>query len=307
MSATNKKAQLHLAQLTGPIPALITPFSCGEVDDNAFTRLLKNVYSAGIEAVAVAGSTGEGVLLKREEYKHLIQLAKAHAPQSGLVIAGVCHPSSTSAAAQAVDAEDAGADILLVTMPPYLHPNDQGVMLHYETVAHRTKLPLLLYNIPSRTGINASIDVISHLASNGIIVGIKESAVNLSRAPKLVEAVPEGFALLCGDDYATPEMYQYGFQGTVSVIANLYPGKVKEIHQALANRETEKAKTLHEELSGIRSALSREPNPQGIKYALRIQGICDDEVRPPLVRCSPENSKTIEIELSRISTQDEEK
>lgn len=283
--------------LRGAIPALITPWRNNTIDDHALNVLIGRFVDAHCTGIVIAGSTGEGILLQPEELLHLARRVRTITPQHICVVTGLCHPSSSQAAMLAQALEQTGIDGLMVTVPPYLRPNDAGIIQHYQYIAQRSSLPLLMYNIPKRTGTNVSLAVISQLSECGVIQGIKESADNADRIRQILDATQSNFIALCGDDAATPFMIESGCKGTISVLTNLYPKTIQKIHNLLAEGKHIEARELSATLAPLQACLEQEPNPQGIKFALSTLSICDSEVRAPLVPCAQETQQQIRTQM----------
>ena len=269
--------------LRGAIPALITPWRNNTIDDHALNVLIGRFVDAHCTGIVIAGSTGEGILLQPEELLHLARRVRTITPQHICVVAGLCHPSSSQAAMLAQALEQTGIDGLIIQ--------------HYQYIAQRSSLPLLMYNIPKRTGTNVSLAVINQLSECGVIQGIKESADNADRIRQILDATQSNFIALCGDDAATPFMIESGCKGTISVLTNLYPKTIQKIHNLLAEGKHIEARELSATLAPLQACLEQEPNPQGIKFALSTLSICDSEVRAPLVPCAQETQQQIRTQM----------
>ena len=290
---------LDLTSIGGSIPAIPTPFVDGEIDTTAFGRILSHVIDGRSSAIVVAGSTGEGASLGPKEYSTLVGQAVEHSTNTP-VIAGVGAASTQKAIDLVVAAETAGADGLLISTPYYVRATDEGVICHYMAIAAATSLPIILYNVPSRTGYDTPSDVILHLSMKGYIAGLKESADNVGRVQTLRKAAGRHFAVFCGDDIAALKMAQHGSIGSISVVANIVPDLYSDIHARWTRGDIYDAAARFTSLEPLIGALMQEPNPQGVKYALSLLGLCRSELRLPLLQVSSRTAIAIERAMSAI-------
>jgi 4-hydroxy-tetrahydrodipicolinate synthase len=208
--------------LSGSISALPTPFHGHTLDLDTFQSLVKRAEEAAAGGV-VAGSTGEGASLDIDEYHQRVGLAKETASGSLQVIAGVGSPTTHKAVQLAEQAASAGADALLVCTPYYTNASEAGICRHIETIAETAALPIVIYNVPSRTGFNISVEAVLRLRHGGVIMRMKEAGSNIARVPQLLAETDPGFCLLAGDDHSAYAMRIAGGRGCVSVVANVVP------------------------------------------------------------------------------------
>ena len=272
---------------TGLYVALATPFTpAGEVDAPAFRRLVRHVLDGGADGVVVLGSTGEAATILDGERDTLVALcleAAAGAP----VIVGTGSNATRQAAEWTRRAQAAGAQGALVVTPYYNKPTPGGLVSHYEAVAEAAPgLPLIVYNVPGRTGLNVTPATMSRLWENPQVVAVKESSANLAQIAEVIRTMPAGKVLLSGDDNLALPSIAVGAAGLVSVLGNLAPRPTSDmVHLALAGRGRE-ALALHQSLLPLMDALFLESNPIPLKAALEHIGVCGSTLRLPLTSAS---------------------
>lgn len=274
----------------GTFVALATPFKEGRFDEAAFRRLIDWVKGGGCEGIVPCGTTGEAATLEFEEHKKIIEIAVEHA--KGLkVIAGAGSNSTKKACELVRHAEKAGADGALVITPYYNKPTQKGLYEHYKAVSESSPIPIVIYNVPSRTSVNISAETVVLLAHDfKNIVGIKEASGDLKQISTIIKDTPEKFSVISGDDFLTYFIMTIGGKGVISVTANILPKKVSDMVRACLKSDFETAKKLHFELMKINQTLFIETNPIPIKSALKEAGVIpSDEVRLPLSKISPKN------------------
>lgn len=283
---------------SGTITALVTPFHHGQVDEAAFTRLIQSQIAAGVNGVVAVGTTGESPTLDYAEHLRVIELAVQVAAKRIKVIAGTGSNSTAEAIALTVEAEKIGADAALLVAPYYNKPSQQGLFLHFSKIAEATKLPLLLYSIPARCGVEIAVETVARLAKAcPTIVGIKEAGGSVERVTALRCALPEGFVVLSGDDALTLPFIAAGAVGVVSVASNLVPREVGDLVRAALGGKWDEARQRHCALYPLFKDLFIEPNPVPIKHALALRGEIDREVRLPLCEMSPVHAAKLEETL----------
>ena len=275
----------HIPWLSGSLPALITPFDQDKIDFDAFSRILMRV-SPFAKAVVIAGSTGEGVSLSTLEKEQLTVQAKELVGNDIKLIVGIGAATTRQAMHQIDRLQQAGADAFLVSPPYYLCPSEQGIFQHFQALSRISEVPLILYNIPKRTGLNLSLDLITRLAEAEMIIALKEAGQNIERLPVLVQTLGDQIALLCGDDHAALTMRQAGAVGCISVIANLYPELSQKFHDFCDQEQDDQARIIDQKFQALAEILALEPNPQGIKYAMSQLGYGQKECRLPLISAS---------------------
>ncbi|MDB5407638.1 MAG: 4-hydroxy-tetrahydrodipicolinate synthase [Rhodospirillales bacterium] len=281
----NKEAN-GITGLAGFATALPTPFSDGAVDEASFAALCDWQISQGIAALVVNGTTGEAPTLSLTEQRRQIRRAVAVAAGRVPVIAGAGSNATGHAIELARQAESAGADALLVVTPYYNRPSQQGLFRHYEAIHDQTGLPILLYDVPARTGCTIAIDTLCRLNELPRIAGLKDATGEFDRPRRLRHALGDEFRLFTGDDATALDYLVRGGDGCVSVVANVAPRTCVQLHRAWRDGEPAEARLLARTLAPLTSALFSESNPVPVKFALSLMGRIGDEVRLPLCPAS---------------------
>ena len=273
--------------LSGSITALATPFaSSGDIDFPAWRRLLDAQIEGGTRAVVVAGSTGEAAALEQDEYARLLKDAVTHIAGKIPVLAGTGLSGTAKTVAQTRLAADCGANAALVVTPPYVRPTQAGLIAHYTAVADHGGLPVVLYNVPGRTGCDLLPETVARLCGHPGIIGIKEARSEETRWAALYPLRSPDFSLLSGDDPTFLRAIADGADGVISVASNVVPGSFRRIYEFLAAGATEQARALDAQLQSLYDFLGVEPNPIPVKALLKRLG-CGDGVRLPLLPLSP--------------------
>ena len=281
-------------QLSGSITALVTPFdSTGAVDFSAWQRLVEWQVKSGIDAIVVAGSTGEAAALTDDEYSALIRSAVAQVAGRIPVLAGTGQSSTAKTMAQTRLAKNSGADIALVVTPPYVRPTQAGLIEHYQRVADEGGLPVVLYNVPGRTGCDMQPETVAALCMHPNIIGLKEARGDEERWNALYKLGSANFSLLSGDDSTFVRAIQGGAAGVISVASNLVPGTFSRISRLLQAGSVDDAVALDGQLQGLYEFLGCEPNPIPVKAILARLG-CGIGLRLPLMPLSPEHGENAE-------------
>ncbi|WP_333591230.1 4-hydroxy-tetrahydrodipicolinate synthase [Brevundimonas sp.] len=267
----------------GVITALITPLRDGNVDEDAFARLLERQIAAGVHGVVPMGTTGESATLHLDEHQRVVELAVKVAAGRIRVIAG----AGSSATDKAIDlvryAKTVGADGALVVTPYYNRPSQAGLQAHFEAIAEAVQLPVLLYNVPGRTGVDLANETVAALAAQPNIVGIKDATGDLGRIGWMRANITEGFALISGDDASWLGYQAAGGHGVISVTSNVAPEGMVALYDAVEAGDLETARLWQDRLIGLHRALFLDSSPSPAKYALAKLGLCAEEVRLPLV------------------------
>jgi 4-hydroxy-tetrahydrodipicolinate synthase len=272
--------------LTGSITALATPFGAsGEVDFPAWGRLLEAQLAAGTQAVVVAGSTGEAATLSDAEYAALVEAAVVQVGGRIPVLAGTGASGTEKTIAQTRLAKSAGAQLALVVTPPYVRPTQPGLVQHYLRVAEAGGLPVVLYNVPGRTGTDLLPETVAQLCGHPQVVGLKEARGDVERWDALYPLRSPGFALLSGDDPTFLRAVRGGADGVISVASNVVPRAFARIFAALAAGRDAEADAIDARLQPLFDFLGSEPNPIPVKDLLRRQGI-GTGLRLPLLSLS---------------------
>jgi len=272
---------------TGAMTALVTPFRDGEVDARALEALVEAQIAGGINALVPCGSTGEAATLTHEEHLAVVRAVVRAARGRVPVIAGTGSNSTAEAIRLTRGAEEAGADAALLISPYYNKPTQDGIYRHYAAVADATGLPLILYNIPGRTGSNITPDTIARLARLPNIAGVKEASGNLAQVLEIIDESGPDFGIYSGDDILTLPIMAAGGHGVIAVGANLMPRAYVELTDALLAGDLERARMQNHRLLPLMMALTLEVNPIPVKTALAMMGQCADEFRLPLTPMSP--------------------
>ncbi len=283
----------------GTFTALVTPFRNGGIDVAAFEKLIENQIASEISGVVAVGTTGESPTLSHEERQELIRLAVATTKKRCLVLAGTGSNATQHAVADTKTAEKLGADGALLVAPYYNKPSQEGLFQHFKKIADDTSLPIILYNIPGRCGVDIAPDTVTRLAEEcRNIVSIKEASGSVERISELRARLPESFTILSGDDSLTLPFMSVGAAGVVSVASNLFPVEVGALVRAYECGDVKSAFNLHRGMYSLFKDLFIEPNPVPVKTALSWRGAMSNEVRLPLCEMTESNQarlrKTLE-------------
>lgn len=278
---------LDVARILGSIPALVTPFKNDQLDEKAFEKLVNWQIEQGSHALVPVGTTGESPTLSHEEHQRAVDLCVKTAAGRVPVIAG-CGSNNTAEALSLVQhAEQAGADAALVVCPYYNKPNQEGLYQHYRTLADATNLPIIVYNIPGRVIVDMTPVTMARLAKDcPNIVGVKDATGDIGRISAQRLYCGTGFIQLSGNDDMTLGMMAMGAKGCISVTANVAPKLCADFQNACLSGDFETALKLQDILYPLHDALFCEPSPGPVKYALKRLGICEEDVRLPLVPIS---------------------
>ena len=283
---------------TGTYTAIVTPFKNGKIDEAAFERLIKIQIKAGVDGIVPVGTTGESPTVDNEEHLHIIALAIKFAAGKIKVIAGTGANATAEAIHLTREAEKLGADASLQVAPYYNKPSQEGLFQHFREIARSTKLPLLLYSIPGRCGVEIGVDTVKRLAEScKNIVGIKEAGGSCDRVSQLRAALGARFVILSGDDSLTVPFMSVGAQGVISVVSNVIPREVAQMVRAYLSGDAKKALQLHEKYYPLFKDLFIETNPVPVKAALAMMGQIGEEYRLPLVPLAAKNRETLKATL----------
>ena len=265
--------------------ALVTPFTeNGAVDFAAVAKIVDNLIEGGVDYILVLGTTGETPTLTTDERKALIRFVRERVAGRVRLMVGVGGNCTRDVVATLRTWDLSGYDAVLSVNPYYNKPNQEGLYQHFKAIAEASPLPIMLYNIPGRTGVNMAPETIARLAKDfPNIIGVKEASGNLEQMERVKALTPSDFLLISGDDGLTVEVIKRGGVGVISVLANAYPAETKEVVSLALDGNTEKAEQKLQALDGIISALFEEGNPVGIKTALYLKGVCSNTMRLPLV------------------------
>lgn len=277
--------------LKGSYVALATPFAAdGSLDQAAYRRLVRSHLGCGTAGLVACGSTGEAATLSHEEYRRVLELTLEESRGALPVIAGVGTNDTAKAVELAREAETLGADALLLLAPYYNKPTQDGLYLHFKTVAKSSRLPIIAYNIPGRTAVNILPATLARIARDcPSVIAVKEAAGSVDQVSELLTLAPKGFTVLSGDDSLTWPMMAVGAKGVISVVANIAPRQSAELCRLALAGEMAQARALHLKLFPLIKALFIETNPIPVKAALEMLGLCRAEPRLPLTPLSAKN------------------
>jgi 4-hydroxy-tetrahydrodipicolinate synthase len=288
-------------RLHGSITALATPFGAdGEVDYSAWNRLLERQLAGGTQALVVAGSTGEAPALDDAEYARLLETAATLANRRVPVLAGTGLSNTAKTVRQCRFAQEHGADVALVVTPPYVRPTQEGLRRHYLDVADRGGLPVVLYNVPGRTGSDLLPETVRALASHPGIVAIKEARAEPERMEALLALRSDAFAVLSGDDPTACRALLTGADGVISVASNALPASFRHLVDLARAAQADEARRLDLELQPIWQLLGIEPNPTPVKAVLAALGLCEAALRLPLLPLSAGHTAALQEVVAQI-------
>jgi 4-hydroxy-tetrahydrodipicolinate synthase len=279
---------------TGTYTAIVTPFKDGRIDEAALQRLIKGQIKAGVDGIVPVGTTGESPTVDYDEHVQIIELAVKCAAGKIKVIAGTGGNSTTEAIYLTRQAEKVGADGSLQVAPYYNKPSQEGLYQHFREVARKTKLPIVLYSIPGRCGIEIGVETVRRLATDcKNIVGIKEAGGHPDRVSQLRASLGPRFEILSGDDSLTLPFMAVGAQGVISVASNIIPRQVVQMVSAFSKGQLAAARRIHEQCYALFKDLFIETNPVPVKAALAMLGLIEEEYRLPLVRMAAANREKL--------------
>lgn len=277
--------------------AIVTPFSDGEIDYSALRIVVDHVISGGVDFIVALGSTGEAATISPSESRlvldAIIDEIKGRVP----LVAGNFGSNNTRALVNQINGYSFdGIDAILSVSPSYSKPSQQGIYEHYTVVADASPVPVILYNVPSRTSSNISADTTIRLSKHSNIIGIKEASGDLAQAKDVIRSSAERFFVTSGDDVFAPAMTLSGGVGVISVLANAYPLEFSQMISHFVNGQSEQGKIIEDKLYNFHECMYSEGNPSGIKTAMEILGVCGADVRLPLTRVSSDLQRKI-VEL----------
>ena len=271
---------------TGVCTALVTPFLNGEVNYPMMELLLKRQIDAGIRAVVICGTTGESPTLSDYEKLELFRRAKQYAGDQCLIIAGTGCNSTEHTVSLSQAAEKTGADGLLIVSPYYNKATPGGLISHYSLVASAVHIPIIVYNVPSRTGLDIPVQVYRQLSQISNIAGVKEASSDISKIAKIRSLCPESFAVWSGNDDQTAAVISLGGSGVISVLSNIFPEKTQALVQAALDGDFDTAADLQIQMLPVTEALFTEVNPIPVKAAMKMIGYDCGDCRLPLTAAS---------------------
>lgn len=277
---------MHFA---GSMVALVTPFRNGQVDEKALRDLVEWQIAAGTQVLVPCGTTGESATLSHQEHDRVIGIVVEQAAKRVKVLAGAGSNATQEALRLHKYCESVGCDGALQITPYYNKPTQEGLYQHFKALAEASPLPLVLYNVPSRTSVSLNVDTVLRLMAFKNIVGIKEASGSLASATEILQAARADFGLYSGEDALNYPLYALGAHGAISVTCNVAPALCALQYRAVQNSDFEKAKKIHYDLYALHKALFLETNPIPVKAALSLMGKIEEEYRLPLVKMGAEN------------------
>ena len=296
---------VHLIMFTGTYTAIVTPFRGGELDEAALDRLIKFQIKGGVDGIVPVGTTGESPTVNCEEHIKIIELSVKFAAGKIKVLAGTGANATSEAIHLTQEAERVGADGSLQVAPYYNKPTQEGLYQHFKAISKATKLPIMLYSIPGRCGIEIGVDTVKRLAADcKNIIGIKEAGGSCDRVSQLRATLGSKFVILSGDDSLTIPFMSVGADGVISVASNVIPKEVSQMVRAFAKNDSRKAAALHARYYSLFKDLFIETNPTPVKAALAMMKIIEEEYRLPLVPMNPKHWDALRTTLKRCDVLD---
>ena len=289
----------------GSIVAIITPFKNGKLDEDAYVSLIHYHLKNGTSGIVPAGTTGESPTLNHEEHMRVIELCVSECKDKIPVIAGTGSNSTEEAISLTKYAEKVGANAALVVTPYYNKPTQEGLYHHYKAISNESDIPIIIYNIPSRSVVDMSVDTMARLFELKNIIGVKDATANLDRVDEQKKKIGNEFMQLSGEDATALEFNLRGGRGCISVTANIAPKLCSEFQEASLTKNNDnllsRAKEINDLLMPLHKSLFIESNPSPIKYAANLLKLCSDEVRLPLVGVTSETKEKIKFAMQHAN------
>ena len=282
----------------GSIVAIVTPFKNGKIDEKSLLDLIEFQIENGTHGIVPCGTTGESPTLSHEEHEYVVELTVKAAKKRIPVIAGTGSNSTQEAIRLTKFAEKVGANAALIVVPYYNKPTQEGLYLHFKQIASEVQIPVILYNIPGRSGVNMNPETIARLARDcKNIIGVKEASGSLQQTSKILYLCGMDFVLLSGEDVINFPLLAIGGKGFITVTANIAPRDVAELYNSFTRGESNRSRELHYKLFPLNEAMFLETNPIPVKVALSIMGKVRDEFRLPLCSMSPGNLQKLKAAI----------
>ncbi|MDD5644231.1 MAG: 4-hydroxy-tetrahydrodipicolinate synthase [bacterium] len=281
----------------GSFVAIVTPFKNGRVDEESLRELIQMHIEHGTSGIVPCGTTGESATLTPEEHKKVVEIVISETAGKIPVIAGTGSNNTKEAIEYTRHAREAGADAALVITPYYNKPTQEGLYCHYKTIATEVPIPIVIYNVPGRTGVSIEPETVARLSELSNIVAIKEASGRMDQVSKIISLC--GITVLSGDDSMTMPVMAIGGRGVISVIANIVPSDMKELTSAMEEGDIESARELHYKLFDLCKVMFIETNPIPIKTAMAMKGMIEEEFRLPLVSPTEKSRSLIKIQLEQ--------
>ena len=290
-----------MKKISGAITAIVTPFlDNGKLDIAAYRKLIDFQIESGIDAIVACGSTGEAATLDIDEYETVIKTAVSQARKKIPIIAGASHNNTVKAIELSKIAKKAGANMLLHTNPYYNKPTLSGLLAHFKAIVNAANMPLIIYNVPSRTGANMTAQTTLTIAKEvPNVIGIKEASGNINQMMEIIKGAPSEFSVLSGDDSLTLPLIAVGGMGIISVVANEIPKQFSEMVRAALDGNFEKARKLHYEWLDLIEVNFIESNPIPVKTALFLMGKISESFRLPLTPMTSKAKAVLENILKK--------
>lgn len=267
----------------GSIPALITPFRNGIVDERAYQNFIERQISEGSHGLVPCGTTGESATLSHEEHSRVVAVCAEAAGGKVPVIAGAGSSSTAQSIAFAKDAKAAGADAVLVVSPYYNKPSQDGLYAHFKAINDAVEIPIVVYNIPGRSVVDISNETMARIAKLANVIGVKDATGDLARVARLRALCGEKFIQISGEDPTAVGYNAHGGRGCISVTANVAPKLCAQMQEATLKGAFDAARAIDDKLAPLHKALFIEPSPAPAKYACSLLGLCTEDVRLPIL------------------------
>ena len=285
--------------LQGAITAIVTPFKDGKLDETAYRELIEFQLKGGINGIVPCGTTGESATLSHEEHKRVVEACVDQVKKRVPVVAGTGSNNTAEALELTRHAQIAGADYALLITPYYNKPTQEGLYQHFKTIADNTSIPMVVYNVPTRTSVNLLPETAARLAEFPNIVAIKEATGDLKQCAKIVELCGDKITLISGDDFTVLPLLAIGGMGVISVVSNVAPQDMAGMCAAFFKGDLKTAQQLHYKMWPLMEAMFYETNPTPAKTALKMMGKITGEVRQPLCPMSPANEDKLRQVLKK--------
>ncbi len=283
---------------TGVLPAVVTPFRNGEVDEESLRQLIEFQIEDGVHGIVPCGTTGESATLSHEEHDRVVEIAVDQVKGRVPVVAGTGSNNTVEAIRLTAHAKDAGADGVLMISPYYNKPTQEGLYQHYKKVAEEVNIPIVVYNIPGRTAVNIEPSTFARLAEIDNIVGVKEASGSMKQITEIIRLCGDKLTVVSGEDYLTYPLMSVGGKGVICVVANIVPRDMADLCNLLLAGDFEKGRELYYRLLPLCHAMFYETNPAPVKAALEMMGrISSGEVRLPLAPMADANREKLRKDL----------
>ncbi len=285
-------------EIKGALTALVTPFKDGGIDEEAYRAFIEWQIESGIDGVVPCGTTGESATLSHDEHKEVVRICVDQVRKRVPVVAGSGSNNTREAIELTKFAKSAGADAALMITPYYNKPTQDGMVAHFKAIADEVSLPMVVYNVPGRTGTNLLPATLGRMAREiPTVIGVKEATGDMKQASLIVEACGEDFTLLSGDDFTILPFLSLGGKGVISVISNIQPAKTSRMCQACRENDWKTARALHYELAPLNRAMFLESNPIPVKTSLSLMARMQATLRLPMTPLSADHQQALEAVL----------